>query len=168
MSEMRFLEIDFPHDGVTVRARLRDDLAPHTCAAMWELAAVEPSLRGVHAAFTGRELSVRIPADLVAQIGGIDVPPECQTLFPIPGDLIWAYLPPYAWAGVSEPLYDLGIFYGRDSRLLLPVGWVAGNRFGEILPEHLPALAGLAVRAQIEGAKHLIFRRARPAGQEES
>jgi hypothetical protein len=124
------------------------------------LAGFAPWLLAVHAAFTGRELSVRIPAELASRLDDPDVPPENQTLFPIPGDLIWAQLPPYAWTGVAEPLYDLGIFYGRDSRLLLPVGWVAGNRFAEILPDHLPALARLAARTQIEGARRLILRRA--------
>jgi hypothetical protein len=161
MPAARALEIDFPGEGVTVRARLLDELAPRTCSAIWELAARSPELTGVHAAFTGRELSVRIPLDVAMRVEGIDtLPPENQTLFPIPGDLIWARLPPYAWSGVSEPLYDLGIFYGRDSRLLLPVGWIAGNRFAEVLPDHLPALAEVAARSQIEGAKRLIIRRA--------
>jgi hypothetical protein len=156
----RLLEIEFPDEGLIAQARLLDELAPRTCAVIWELAGLAPQLVAVHAAFTGRELSVRIPAELALQAGDPKVPPENQTLFPIPGDLIWAQLPPYAWSGVTEPLYDLGIFYGRDSRLLLPVGWVAGNRFAEILPNHLPALARLAARTQMEGAKRLILRRA--------
>ena len=156
----RLLAIEFPKEGLVARARLLDDLAPRTCAAMWELAGHSAELLAVHAAFTGRELSVRIPADLASRIGDPDLPPENQTLFPIPGDLVWAALPPYAWSGVAEPLYDLGIFYGRDSRLLLPVGWVAGNRFAEILPEDLPPLARLGARTQVEGARRLILRRA--------
>jgi Protein of unknown function (DUF3830) len=160
--DARFLEIDFPHERVLVRARLLEDLAPRTCAAIWRLAARAPQLLGVHAAFTGRELSVRVPANLASQVDGLDaLPPENQTLFPIPGDLIWSQLPPYTWTGVAEPLYDLGIFYGRDSRLLLPVGWLPGTRFAEVLPDDLPALAQLAARSQVEGAKPLILRQAR-------
>jgi hypothetical protein len=165
----RLLAIEFPAEGhlgsrpefTRVRARLLEELAPRTCAALWQLAALNPELLGVHAAFTGRELSVRIPPDIAAQVDGLDgLPPENQTLFPIPGDLVWAQLPPYAWSGVAEPLYDLGIFYGRDSRLLLPVGWIPGNRFAEVLPDDLPALAALAARTQIEGARRLILRQA--------
>ena len=157
----RLLEIDFPTEGLVVQARLLDELAPRTCAAIWELAGLAPELLGVHAAFTGRELSVRIPADVAIQVDGLDtLPPENQTVFPIPGDLIWAHLPPYAWSGVTDPLFDLGIFYGRDSRLLLPVGWIAGNRFAGIVPDQLPMLATLAARTQIEGAKRLILRQA--------
>ncbi|MBV9280526.1 MAG: DUF3830 family protein [Chloroflexi bacterium] len=163
---IRLLAIEFPAEGqpgshpegTRIRARLLEELAPRTCAALWQLAALSPELLGVHAAFTGRELSVRIPPDIAARVGSLDaLPPENQTLFPIPGDLVWAQLPPYAWSGVAEPLYDLGIFYGRDSRLLLPVGWVAGNRFAEVLPADLPALAALAARTQIEGARRLIL-----------
>src|SRR5947209_5238226 len=103
----RLIEIEFPDDGLRARARLLDDLAPRTCAAVWDIAGAEPELRGVHAAFTGRELSIRIPVEIAERSGSIDCPPENQTLFPIPGDLVWAQLPPYAWTGVKEPLYDL-------------------------------------------------------------
>lgn len=163
----RFVEISFPDEATVVRARLLDDLAPQTCEAIWSLAALSPELRGVHAAFTGRELSVPVPAHFIDEMGGIDIPMENGTLFPIPGDLVWAQLPAYAWTGVKEPLYDLGIFYGRDSRLLLPVGWVTGNRFGEVVPEHLPELATLCARTQLEGAKRVILRRS-AAEEEES
>src|SRR5579884_3655883 len=153
------LILDFPDDGFSARARFLDELAPVTCAAIRRLVALEPELLAVHAAFTGRELSIRIPSELASQLDGLATPTENQPLFPIPGDLVWAHLPPYAWTGVTEPLFDLGVFYGRDSRLLLPVGWLPGNRFAEILAEDLPALASLAARTQIEGAKRLILRR---------
>jgi len=159
----RLLEIEFPAERVAVRARLLDELAPRTCDAIWELAALAPELLAVHAAFTGRELSVRIPVDLANRVEMLlALPPENQTLFPIPGDFIWSQLPPYAWTGIKEPLYDLGIFYGRDSRLLLPVGWLAGNRFAEILADDLPALAALSAQTQMEGAKRLVLRQAKP------
>lgn len=157
----RWLELDFYEERVHVRARLLDELAPATCEAIWRLAAAEPQLEGVHAAFTGRELSIRIPADLARTVQGLDaLPPENQTMLPLPGDLVWAYVPPYAWSGVPEPIYDLGVFYGRDSRLLLPVGWVSGNRFAEVAADDLPRLADVAGRAQTEGKKPLILRRA--------
>jgi hypothetical protein len=152
------LLLDFPDDGLTGRARFLDELAPSTCAALRRLVSLEPELLAVHAAFTGRELSIRIPADLASRVDGLVTPPENQTLFPLPGDLIWSHLPAYAWSGVTEHLFDLGVFYGRDSRLLLPVGWLPGNRFAEILPEDLPALARLAAETQLEGAKRVRLR----------
>jgi len=154
----RSLVLDFPDDGLTARARFLDELAPSTCAAMRRLASTAPELLGVHAAFTGRELSIRIPLELALQAGDLVTPPENQTLFPIPGDLVWSHLPAFAWSGVTEPLFDLGVFYGRDSRLLLPVGWVPGNRFAEILPDDLPELARLAAETQIKGAKRVGLR----------
>jgi hypothetical protein len=152
------LVLEFPDDGLTARARFLDKLAPSTCAAMRRLASLEPDLLAVHAAFTGRELSVRIPAELASRVDGLITPPENQTLFPIPGDLVWSHLPAYAWSGVSETLLDLGIFYGRDSRLLLPVGWLPGNRFAEIVPDDLPPLAKLAAETQVKGAKRVRLR----------
>lgn len=162
----RWLELDFFEEGIRVRARLLTRLAPVTCEAMWRLAGLEPALTGVHASFTGRELSVRVPTDVAERAGGLDaLPPENQTILPLPGDLVWAYLPPYAWSGVPEPIYDLGVFYGRDSRLLLPVGWVPGNRFAQVEGDDLVALADVAARAQTEGKKQLILRRAAREGQ---
>jgi hypothetical protein len=152
------LVLDFPDDGLTARARFLDALAPATCAAVRSLLSLEPDLLAVHAAFTGRELSIRIPAELAQRVDGLITPPENQTLFPIPGDLIWSHLPAYAWSGVTEPLFDLGVFYGRDSRLLLPVGWLPGNRFAEILPDDLPPLARLAAETQLRGAKRVGLR----------
>jgi Protein of unknown function (DUF3830) len=149
------LVLDFVDDGLTARARFLDQLAPSTCSAMRKLASMAPDLLAVHAAFTGRELSVRISQELASRIDGLATPPENQTLFPIPGDLVWSHLPPYAWSGVTEPLFDLGIFYGRDSRLLLPVGWLPGNRFAEIFRDDLPALAKLAAETQVKGAKRV-------------
>ncbi len=66
---------------------------------------------------------------------------------------------------MPEPIYDLGVFYGRDSRLLLPVGWVPGNRFAQVEGDDLVALADVAARAQTEGKKQLILRRAAREGQ---
>jgi hypothetical protein len=152
------LMLDFPDEGLTARAHFLDELAPSTCAAMRRLASLMPDLLAVHAAFTGRELSVRIPLELALRVDGPVTPPENQTLFPIPGDLVWSHLPAYAWSGVAEPLFDLGVFYGRDSRLLLPVGWLPGNRFAEIFPDDLPPLAKLAAEAQVKGAKRVRLR----------
>src|SRR5947209_17131665 len=104
-SAARLLEIELPNEGLIAHARLLDNLAPCTCAAVWELAAFAPELLAVHAAFTGRELSVRIPLELASRLDQPDVPPEHQTLFPIPGDLVWVHLPPYAWPGLAEPRY---------------------------------------------------------------
>lgn len=160
MKEQRRIQLDFYEEGIRVTARLLPDLAPVTAEAIWNLAALEPKLVGVHAAFTGRELSVRVPTEAAEQVPGLDaLPPENQTVLPLPGDLVWAYLPPYAWSGVAEPIFDLGVFYGRDSRILLPMGWVPGNRFAQVEEDDLAALADVCSRAQTEGKKLLVVRR---------
>jgi hypothetical protein len=153
----RHISLEFPDDGLIAGVEMLDELAPETCAAMRRLADAKLELVAVHAAFTGRELSIRIPAEVASTVRGLATPPENQTLFPIPGDVLWSHLPPYAWSGIAEPLFDLGIFYGRDSRLLLPVGWVPGNRFGQIELKDLPALARLATETQLKGAKRVIL-----------
>jgi hypothetical protein len=107
--------------------------------------------------FTGRELSFPIPPDRIDQ-KALDIPPENQTVFPVPGDLIWNGYYPYQWQGVPHPVYDFGIFYGRDSRLLLPVGWRPSNHVG-CIRENLPAFAEVAARCQTEGKKRLKIER---------
>jgi hypothetical protein len=158
VTEDRQLVLEFPDDAFVARARFLDELAPATCVALRRLAALTPELQAIHAAFTGRELSLRVPAAFESRVAGLATPPENQTLFPIPGDLVWSHLPPFAWSGIAEPLFDLGIFYGRDSRLLLPVGWLPGNRFAEIDREDLAPLAQLAARTQLEGARRVVLR----------
>jgi hypothetical protein len=151
---MKRIRITFVEEKVSAVAELLDGQAPETCRCIWELLAAPFENLAVHAMWTGRELSLGIPADCFANDEGLKVPPENQTVIPIPGDLIWNAYPPYQWQGNPKPVYDFGIFYGRDSRLLLPVGWRPSNRFGQIT-ENLEEFAKMAARVQLEGRKKL-------------
>ncbi len=147
------IELLFIDEGVAARATLLEDKAPSVCRMLWR--AMEPPFEGmgVHAMFTGREISFPLGPDRIEE-AALALPPENQTLFPIPGDLVWNAYHPYQWQGVPEPVYDFGIFYGRDSRILLPTGWRPSTHFG-CIDENLDEFAAVAARCQLEGRKRL-------------
>lgn len=113
----------------------------------------------VHAMWTGRELSLGITPERFPDNEGPRLPPKSQTVLPIPRDLIWNGYHPFQCLGNPNPVYDFGTFYGRESRLLLPVGWRPSNRFGAIT-ENLDEFATVAARCQLEGKKLVRLERA--------
>jgi hypothetical protein len=154
---MKKIRLKFLSEDVAAEAVLLEEKAPETCKLLWD--ALEKPFEGyaIHAMFTGRELSFGISPDRLDN-KALSLPPENQTVFPIPGDLIWNGYYPYQWQGVPHPVYDFGIFYGRDSRLLLPVGWRPSNHFG-IITENLQDFAKVCSLCQSEGKKLLRIER---------
>ncbi len=125
------IQISIPQLQVQARARLLTDKAPATCRAIWEQLSQPLELMGTHAMWTGPEISMQIPPDqAIASLA--QIPAENQTVFPQPGALVWAYLPPRMYAGMPGPLYDLGLFYGPQGRIFLPIGWVPCNHFAQL------------------------------------
>lgn len=147
------IELNFVDEGVTAKATLLTERAPGVCAMLW--AAMEAPFEDlcVHAMFTGRELSFPLGPDRIDG-SALLLPPENQIVFPLPGDLVWNGYHPFQWEGNPEPVYDFGIFYGRDSRILLPMGWRPSTHFG-CIDENLAAFAEVAARCQLEGRKRL-------------
>lgn len=155
---MKRIKLTFVEEGVTAIANLLEGEAPKTAGMIWELLETPLENEAVHAMFTGRELSFGVPEARLRAEKGFP-PPENQTMFPLPGDLVWnAYLP-YQWQGTPHVVYDFGIFYGRESRILLPTGWRPSNRFGQIV-ENLEPFAALCARVQREGVKTIRLQRA--------
>lgn len=154
----RRIKLTFVEEGVAALATLLEDKAPKTGECIWNLLSEPVENMGIHAMWTGREISFGIPYERFPNDEGLHVPPENQTVIPIPGDLIWNGYPPYQWQGNPHPVYDFGIFYGRDSRLLLPVGWRGSNRFG-VIDENLEKFAEVCARCQSEGRKKIRLER---------
>ena len=149
------VKISFVDEGVSCEADFWPDKAPKTCQMLWEALGQSP-FEGmcIHAMFTGRELSFPVEHTRLDPEISLNLPPENQIVFPIPGDLVWNAYHPYQWQGVPNPVYDFGIFYGRDARLLLPVGWRPSTLFGHI-EENLAEFAAVAARCQGEGRKRV-------------
>jgi len=149
---LKKIKITFLKENIWAVAILLEDKAPQTCKLLWD--AVETPLENyaIHAMFTGRELSFPISYQKLDNEKALNIPPENQIVFPVPGDLIWNAYYPYQWQGVPHPVYDFGIFYGRDARIFLPMGWRPSNHFGCIV-ENLQEFAEICANCQSEGKK---------------
>ncbi|MDQ2628443.1 MAG: DUF3830 family protein [Actinomycetota bacterium] len=132
----RFLSITLTSRGVACRARLLDDEAPRTCAAVWDTLPVTG--QAYHGKYARNEVYTLLPP--MGTPGR-----ENTTVTPIPGDVCFFSFGP---GEIGNPAYgydegaqanspagatDLAIFYGRNNLLLNgDVGWVPGNVFATI------------------------------------
>jgi len=156
---MKRIRLTFVEEGVSAIAELLEDQAPQTAQMIWELLEKPLENQAIHAMFTGRELSFGVPESRLSWEKAFSLPPENQTMFPIPGDLVWNAYQPYQWQGTPHAVYDFGIFYGRECRILLPTGWRPSNRFGMIV-KNLDTFAEVCARVQREGVKLIRLERA--------
>ncbi len=155
---MKKIKLTFVEEGISAIAVLLEDKAPQTARMIWDLLETPMENDAIHAMFTGRELSFGVPNDRVDESTIFDLPPENQTMFPLPGSLIWNAYQPYQWLGTPRAVYDFGIFYGPESRILLPTGWRPSNHFGDIV-ENLEEFAACCARCQREGVKKIRIQR---------
>lgn len=136
---MRIIRLVEPKSGLSARCRLLDEAAPVSAQFIWDLAERKAGFEAMHAIWTGPEISVPMPAaTLPAGIAHPAVPAENATSYPDAGDIVLAYLP----AGSTKDLppgdfYDIGLFYGRGGRLMMPFGWIQANVCARILDEDL-------------------------------
>ena len=153
----RRIELIFDETDTRAIAELHEEEAPQTCKAMW--AALEAPMRakGIHAMFAGREIMIEMP-DANRRFGPTTIPPENQTVTPLPGELMWFYFPDHSEVGFPREIYDFAIIYGRDTRILIPQGWVPGNVFATIT-QGLPEFARCCERVRTEGLKSFTVRR---------
>ena len=132
----RFISITLTKRDVSCRARLLDEQAPRTCAAVWD--ALPLAGQAYHGKYARNEVYTLLPP--LAAPGR-----ENCTVTPIPGDVCFFGFdaaeignPAYGYAEDSEAhslwgATDLAIFYGRNNLLLNgDVGWVPGNVFATI------------------------------------
>lgn len=158
--------IELEKRGVRCRARLLEEEAPRTCAAVWN--ALPLSGEVFHAKYARNEIYTFVPP-FARQEPGLENP----TVTPIPGDVCYfsftaGQLPagthgygPTAGAAGGEGVVDLALFYGRNNLLLnADVGFVPGNVFATIV-EGLEEMAVAANDVWRSGAlgETLSFRR---------
>ncbi|MFE2061658.1 DUF3830 family protein [Streptomyces sp. NPDC059467] len=140
----RCIEVSLVSRGVTATARLLDDRAPLTCAAVWDALPLVGDV--YHAKYARNEIYALFPPFAEAE-----PPLENPTVTPIPGDLCY-----FSFAGTElgtkaygydrevragTTVVDLALFYERNNLLLNgDVGWVPGIVWGEVV-EGLAELA---------------------------
>jgi hypothetical protein len=135
----RHLDITLEKRGVSCVARMLDEQAPRTCAAVWDALPLGSDV--YHAKYARNEIYTFVPV-----LG--ETPPgrENTTITPIPGDVVYFPFeqwqmdnPGYGYAPDSaqreaEHIIDLAVFYERNNLLLNPdVGFVPGNVFATIV-----------------------------------
>lgn len=134
----RYITISLEKRGVSCRARLLDDEAPRTSAAVWD--ALPQSGQVYHGKYARNEIYNLVPPFAAEEPGA-----ENTTITPIPGDVCYFN---FSSAELGNPGYgyregegsashdfviDLAVFYGRNNLLINgDVGWIPGNVFATI------------------------------------
>lgn len=146
----RYITITLTSRAVSCTARLLEEEAPRTAAAVWEaLPLASPVFHGKYAR---NEIYQLVPAFAEAEPGK-----ENTTVTPIPGDLCYfafdaneLQTPSHGYEGSGGPdrpglVIDLALFYGRNNLLLNgDQGWVPGNVFATVVA----GLEGMVVACQ--------------------
>lgn len=146
--------------GLDVSAILLPEKAPANVSFLWDYLAEERVVPGLHAMWTGPEISCPIPpAHLEGAAYAQPLPAENATLTPQPGDIVLAYVPERMWGGNPNPIFDIGLFYGPGARMLFPIGWLAGSVVAQVPPDQLTAFANACGVIRKNGACDVIFSR---------
>jgi hypothetical protein len=156
----RAILIEESRSGLSVKAPLLDGKAPDNAAFLWDYLAEPRIVGGIHAMWTGPEISCPVPPEhLEGAAYAKPLPSENATLNPQPGDIVLAYVPPRMWGGNPNPIFDIGLFYGVGARMLFPIGWLAGSVVAQVPAEqreHFAAACGVIRR---NGACEVTFSR---------
>lgn len=149
-----------PRSGLDVSAVLLPEKAPGNVAFFWDYLEEPRIVPGLHAMWTGPEISCPIPsAHLENAAYARPLPPENATLTPQPGDIVLAYVPERMWGGNPNPIFDIGLFYGPGARMLFPIGWLAGNVIAQVPAEQQPAFAAGCAIIRKNGACDVTYSR---------
>lgn len=164
----RFIDISLPKRGVHCTARLLDDKAPVTGAAVWEALPLSGDV--YHAKYARNEIYA-----LFEPFAAQEPPLENPTVTPIPGDLCYftfngtqlgnrayGYDTTGADVRAGATLVDLALFYERNNLLINgDMGWIPGIVWGTVVDglEEMAAACNDLWRAGALG-EALSFRRA--------
>ena len=142
----RFIEVSLDKRGVSCTAKLLDDRAPITCAAVWDALPLGGDV--YHAKYARNEIYALIPP-----FAPQEPPLENPTITPIPGDLCYFTFSntqlstaSYGYEAAAEQrgveaahssratVVDLALFYERNNLLINgDAGWVPGIVWGSIV-----------------------------------
>ncbi|MDE2333246.1 MAG: DUF3830 family protein [Rhodospirillales bacterium] len=151
------IRISEARSGLDVTAALDATRAPANAGFLWNLLAEPRAIPGVHAMWTGPEISCPVPDAMLADRERSPLPVECGTVMPQPGEIVLTYLPARFWGGGEAPVFDIGLFYGPQARLFFPVGWIAGSVVGRVAD--VAALAAACAVIRRHGQATLSFAR---------
>ena len=132
----KYMKIALEKRGISCIARLLEEDAPRTCAALWE--ALPQGGPVYHAKYARNEIYSIVP-----RFAQTEPDLENPTVTPIPGDICYFSFPSGMLdrqfkeeKGIQQlpGVIDLALFYGRNNLLLnADVGWVVGNVFATVI-----------------------------------
>ncbi|MER9329983.1 DUF3830 family protein [Mesorhizobium sp. M0488] len=155
---MTAISITEPRSKLSVTAQLLPGKAPENAAFLRAYLGTPRVVPGIHAMWTGPEISCPVPAaDLKGQAYAKALPAENATLTPQPGDIVLSYVPPRMWGGNPSAIFDIGLFYGQGARLLFPIGWLAGSVVAQVPPEEREQFAAACGVIRRNGACDVTF-----------
>jgi hypothetical protein len=143
----------FVESRVQGTIRLYEDNAPETCKAIWQALEKPVRVPAMHAMFAGPEIMLGVPPE-AQNFDPRGIPAENQTCFPVAGDCLWFYQAKGLMKGLSDELWEIGMFYGDGGRIFGPLGWTPCNIFGRMV-EGLEAFAASCQAIRVEGLKTL-------------
>ena len=157
----RAIKITEPRSGLSATAVLLPEKAPGNAAFLWSYLGEARVVAGIHAMWTGPEISCPVPSShLEGETYAQPLPAENATLTPQPGDIVLSYVPPRMWGGNPNAIFDIGLFYGQGARLLFPIGWLAGSVVAQVPPEQREQFAAACGVIRRNGACDITFTRA--------
>jgi hypothetical protein len=139
---VRRIEIEL--DGVVVTARVLDERAPRTCAAMWE--ALPYQDRVTHAKWSGSMFHTNTPIELGVWDGRYPQGIEGRCAFQAPGEVVY-----------YEPAKEFAVAYGEAQ-----FSWQTGPIFVTpvaVIEDDLTAFAAKGEELVWKGAKPFAIRR---------
>ncbi|MEV7424136.1 MULTISPECIES: DUF3830 family protein [unclassified Streptomyces] len=134
----RFVTVSLDKRGVRCTAKLLDDRAPVTCAAVWEALPLGSDV--YHAKYARNEIYALFPA-----FAAEEPPLENPTVTPIPGDLCYftfsdtelgtsSYGYDTKAVTARRTTVDLALFYERNNLLINgDMGWIPGIVWGTVV-----------------------------------
>ncbi len=156
----RTIRIEEMNSGLDVLADMLDARAPANAEFLWRYLEQPRSVPGLHAMWTGPEISCPVPPGHLQGLPWVlPLPAENATLHPQPGDVVLAYVPARMWGGAPDPIYDIGLFYGPGGRMFFPIGWLAGSVVAQVKTDQRGALAEACGRIRRMGACDIRFAR---------
>ena len=145
------IELTIIEENISAVAELLEEEAPLTCTALWQALEIPIVHKGIHAMWTGCEIMVEIPSENY-RFDPLTVPLENATIYPLPGDLMWAYFPDHVERGFPRAIWDFIIMYGPDSNVNCALGTLPANVWAHIT-ENLPSFASGCRSLLVEGMK---------------
>ncbi|HEY5303593.1 MAG TPA: DUF3830 family protein [Acidimicrobiales bacterium] len=143
--------------GPTAFAALKETDAPESSRMIWEALVTPVTMLATHAMFAGPEIMLDLPPE-VRTFNPMDVPAENQQVIPSAGDVIWYYQAPRQMAGLTNEVWEIGLFYGSGGRVFGPLGWTPVNIIASVT-DGLAPFAQACADIRLHGARNLTLRR---------